>query len=162
MSLKQIKLLILDVDGVLTNGTLWYSERGEEVKPFNVKDGYGIKALQRASIKVAIITGRKSGALEQRAKGLKIDYVYQGIENKLVPYEEILKKEGLTDKHIAYMGDDIPDIPVLRRVAVAATPADGVDEVKSVAHFISQKHGGDGAVRELAEAILKAQNKWNL
>jgi 3-deoxy-D-manno-octulosonate 8-phosphate phosphatase (KDO 8-P phosphatase) len=160
MSLENIRLVILDVDGVLTDGTLWYSAKGEEIKPFNVKDGYGIKSLQRNGIKVGIITGRESKALEQRAKGLKIDYLYQGVSNKLIPYEEILKKENLSDKDIAYMGDDIPDICILKRVDTAATPADGVEEVKNIANFIARNYGGHGAVRELAEAILKAQGKW--
>lgn len=161
MSLKSIKLLLLDVDGVLTDGTLWFSPEGETVKSFYVRDGLGLVMLQKKGIRVGVITGRHSPALLKRLEDLKINLVYQGIPDKIVAYEEILRKENLTDKEVAYMGDDVPDLTLLKRVGFAAAPADAIPEVKKIVHFVTSENGGRGAVRALVEAILKAQGKWD-
>ena len=159
--LSNIKLLILDVDGVMTDGRIIFDSNGIESKFFNVKDGHGIKMLQRAGIQVAIISGRKSKVVELRAKELGIDIVYQGALDKLGPYLEVLEKTGLDDSHVAFMGDDVIDLPVLRRVSFAAAPADAVDEVQSIVHFTARNRGGWGAVRELCDLILKGIDKWD-
>lgn len=156
-----IRLVLLDVDGVLTDGSLWIGEQGEYCKRFHVRDGMGIVTLQKRGIKVGIITGRSSKALAKRLEELKITLVYQGISDKLPVYQEILHKYGVDDYQVAYMGDDLPDIPLLKRVGLAAAPSDAVAEVKKLAHFCAPYCGGNGAVRALAEYILKAQGMWD-
>ncbi len=158
--LKKIKLLILDVDGVMTDGRIIFDSNGVESKFFNVKDGHGIKMLQRAGIEVGIVSGRKSQVVANRAKELGIDRVYQGALDKLTPYLDILGKTGLTDEQVAYMGDDIIDLPVMRRVGFAAAPADALEYVIRHAHFVTGNRGGWGAVREVCDLILKAQGAW--
>ena len=157
---KQIRMVILDVDGVLTDGRIVYDANGVESKFFNVKDGHGIKLLQRAGIRVAIISGRESAVVTRRAAELGIDLVYQRALDKLGPYREILEKSGLSDSEIAYMGDDLPDIPLMRRVGLAAAPSDALDSVLSHAHLITASRGGWGAVRELCDLILREQGLW--
>lgn len=157
---KKIRLVILDVDGVLTDGRIVYDANGVESKFFNVKDGHGIKLLQRAGIRVAIISGRESEVVTRRAAELGIDLVYQRALDKIGPYEEILEKTGLTDSEIAYMGDDLPDVPLLRRVGLAAAPADALEYVLSHAHLVTATRGGWGAVRELCDLILREQGLW--
>ncbi len=159
---KKIKLVILDVDGVLTDGRIVYDANGVESKFFNVKDGHGIKLLQRAGIRVAIISGRESEVVTRRAAELGIDPVYQRALDKVGPYLEILNSTGCTHDETAYMGDDLPDIPLLRRVGLAAAPADALEYVLPYAHFITTKGGGWGAVRELCDLILREQGKWDL
>jgi 3-deoxy-D-manno-octulosonate 8-phosphate phosphatase (KDO 8-P phosphatase) len=158
--LKKIKLLILDVDGVMTDGGIIMDSEGRELKKFNVRDGHGIKILQRYGIKVAILTGRKSKVVEYRAKDLEIKDVYQGAFNKKEVFAKILKKHKLTARETAFMGDDIVDIPVLKRVGFSAAVADAMDVVKKPVDYITQNRGGKGAVREVCEMILKAQGKW--
>lgn len=155
-----IKLLILDVDGVMTDGRIVYDANGIETKFFNVKDGHGIKMLQRAGIHVAIISGRKSPVVDVRARELGIEIVYQGALDKLSPFEEILASTGLDASQVAFMGDDIIDLPILRRVGFAAAPCDAVDEVLEAVHFTSRNRGGWGAVRELCDLILKGMGRW--
>ena len=158
--LKKIKLLILDVDGVMTDGGIIMDSEGRELKKFNVRDGHGIKVLQRYGIKVAILTGRQSKVVEYRAKDLDIKDVYQKVFNKKEVFEKILKKHKVSADEAAYMGDDIIDIPVLKRVGFSAAVADAVDVVKKSVDYITKNTGGHGAVRELCEMILQAQGKW--
>lgn len=159
--LKNIRLLLLDVDGVLTDGSIIYDGNGLETKCFNVRDGHGIKMLQRHGIEVGIITGRTSIVVDIRAKELGIDLVYQGALKKLESYNDVKERTGLDDSQIAYMGDDVIDVPVLRRVGFAAVPVDGLPEVRAVAHYVSSCRGGRGAVREVCEMILKGRGVWN-
>ncbi|MFA5321772.1 MAG: HAD-IIIA family hydrolase [Smithella sp.] len=158
--LKKVKILILDVDGVMTDGGIIMDSEGRESKKFNVRDGHGIKVLQRFGIRVAIITGRQSKVVAHRAKDLEIKDVYQKVFNKKEALEKILKKHTLSADAVAYMGDDIIDIPVLKRVGFSAAVADAVDVVKKSVDYITKNTGGHGAVREICEMILKAQGKW--
>ena len=151
---SEIKLVAFDVDGVLTDGSLTFDEMGHEYKTFNAKDGQGIVNLNNTGIITAIITARDSGTVEHRAKNLNIKELHQGVKNKLSVLECIMAKYGLSFDEIAYMGDDLPDIPVLEKVAIKACPNDAVDEVKVIANFVSSKNGGRGAVRELCDYIL--------
>jgi len=160
MQLKKIELLLLDVDGVLTDGRIIYSNDGQETKAFDVKDGHGLKLMQRAGIRVGIITGRQSQIVVQRAEELGVTYLYQGCRDKLEPYMEILEKSGLTDEQVAYVGDDVVDLPVLTRVGFAATVSDAVEDVKPYVHYIAERPGGRGAVREICDLILKQSDRW--
>ena len=157
-----IKLVLLDVDGTLTDGGIYRGNNGEELKRFNVKDGYAIVNAQKLGIEFGIITGRKSELVEIRAKELKIKYLYQGISEKTVILEEIMKKDGLSKEEIAYMGDDLNDLLIMKQVRLSGTPKDAVDEVIQVADFVSKKNGGSGAVREFIEHILKKDGKWEI
>ena len=157
-----IKLVLLDVDGTLTDGGIYRGNNGEELKRFNVKDGYAIVNAQKLGIEFGIITGRKSELVEIRAKELKIKYLYQGISEKTVILEEIMKKDGLSKVEIAYMGDDLNDLLIMKQVGLSGTPKDAVDEVIQVADFVSKKNGGSGAVREFIEHILKKDGKWEI
>jgi 3-deoxy-D-manno-octulosonate 8-phosphate phosphatase, yrbI family len=157
-----IKLVLLDVDGTLTDGGIYRGNNGEELKRFNVKDGYAIVNAQKLGIEFGIITGRKSELVEIRAKELKIKYLYQGISEKTVILEEIMKKDGLSKEEIAYMGDDLNDLLIMKQVGSSGTPKDAVDEVIQVADFVSKKNGGSGAVREFIEHILKKDGKWEI
>ena len=155
-----IKLVLLDVDGTLTDGGIYRGNNGEELKRFNVKDGYAIVNAQKLGIEFGIITGRKSELVEIRAKELKIKYLYQGISEKTVILEEIIKKDSLSKEEIAYMGDDLNDLLIMKQVGLSGTPKDAVDEVIQVTDFVSKKNGGSGAVREFIEHILKKDGKW--
>lgn len=159
--LENISLLLLDVDGVLTDGGIIYDGNGLETKCFNVRDGHGIKMLQRHGLEVGIITGRNSIVVDIRAKELGIELVYQGALKKLECYNEIKVKRGLVDAQIAYMGDDVIDVPVLRRAGFAAVPVDALAEVRSFAHYVTSAGGGKGAVREVCDLILKARGFWD-
>ncbi len=158
--LKHIALLLLDVDGVMTDGRIIWDANGTEIKFFNVKDGHGIKLVQRAGIQVGIITGRVSPVVDLRAKELGIEILYQGALRKQDRYEEIKQRTGLADHQIAYMGDDVIDVPVMRRVAFSAAPADALSEVQAVADYVTKARGGWGAVRELCDLLLKGCGKW--
>ena len=158
--LKKIKLLMLDVDGIMTDGRIIMNDEGCETKHFNVRDGHGLKILQRFNIKVAIITGRQSKVVSNRARDLDITDVYQKVYNKKEVFEKILKKYKLSPDETAFMGDDIVDIPVLNRVGFSATVADASDVVKKQVDYITGHKGGKGAVREVCEMILQAQGKW--
>ena len=157
-----IKLVLLDVDGTLTDGGIYRGNNGEELKRFNVKDGYAIVNAQKLGIEFGIITGRKSELVEIRAKELKIKYLYQGISEKTVILEEIMKKDGLSKEEIAYMGDDLNDLLIMKQVGLSGTPKDAVDEIIQVTDFVSKKNGGSGAVREFIEHILKKDGKWEI
>jgi 3-deoxy-D-manno-octulosonate 8-phosphate phosphatase (KDO 8-P phosphatase) len=158
--LKHIELLLLDVDGVMTDGRIIWDANGTETKFFNVKDGHGIKLLQRAGIQVGIITGRVSPVVDLRAKELGIDILYQGSLKKLDSYCDIKQRTGLSDFQIAYMGDDVIDVPVMRRVGFSAAPADALPEVLKVAEYVARANGGWGAVRELCDLLLKGRGVW--
>lgn len=159
-SFEKIRLVLLDVDGVLSDSQIFFNADGEALKSFNVRDGLGIVLLQKHNISVGVITGRSSPALTRRLQDLHIDLVYQNTHDKMVAYEEILTTRQLKDEQVAYMGDDLTDLCILRRCGLPAAPADAVPEVLQVAKFVSVHWGGHGAVRELAEEILKAQNAW--
>ena len=156
---SRIRLLALDVDGVLTDGRLYFDNQGNEFKAFSVRDGMGLKAVQSAGIELAIITGRNSTIVEQRAAQLGIGHVYQGSDNKLTAYMDLLAKTGLTDEQICYVGDDWIDLPVLLRVGLAVSVPAADDLVKDRVHWVTTRHGGDGAVRELCQLILESQHK---
>ncbi|OGP15252.1 MAG: phenylphosphate carboxylase subunit delta [Deltaproteobacteria bacterium GWA2_54_12] len=156
-----VKLVVFDVDGVLTDGRIIFSNSGEETKLFDVKDGHGIKILMRMGIDVAIITARESEVVRRRARDLGLTHVFQGIKDKKRALEELVKASGVTPGEMAYMGDDIIDLPVLKSVAFSAAVADAVDEVRERVDFVAQRPGGRGAARELAELILKVQGKWD-
>lgn len=155
---KNIKLMAFDVDGVMTNNSLIFDENGVEYKMFNGKDGQGLELLQKAGIIPAIITKRYNGTIEHRAKVLGITELHQGVKNKTDALNEIIQKYGLSYNEISYMGDDLPDICVLEKVGLPCCPLDAVDEVKEVSKFISTKKGGEGAVRELCELVLKSKS----
>ncbi|MEW6594733.1 MAG: 3-deoxy-D-manno-octulosonate 8-phosphate phosphatase [Thermodesulfobacteriota bacterium] len=154
-----IKLLLLDVDGVLTDSTIVYTHSGTEMKGFSTKDGFGIRILQESGVAVGVITARSSEAVQRRAEDLKLAHVYQGIRNKMEVFEEILAKEQLTPAQVAYMGDDWLDLPLLIRVGFAAAPADAVAEVREAAHYVATVPGGRGAVREVCMLLIAAQGK---
>lgn len=159
--LAKIKLLLLDVDGVLTDGRIIYDNHGNELKAFDVKDGHGLKMLQRAGIKVGIITGRSSAVVTRRAQELGIEILYQGALRKLEPYLEILSGEGLIDEQVAYIGDDLVDLPILHRVGFSATVADAVSDVFPYVDYIAKRPGGCGAVREVCDLLLRASGQWD-
>lgn len=150
-----IKLAAFDVDGVLTDGSLTFDEDGREYKTFNAKDGQGIVNLNKAGIITAIITARENGTVYHRAQNLRIHELHQGVKNKIETLKEIMNKYNISFDEISYMGDDLPDICILKEVKLAGCPADAVDEVKAVANFISSKNGGRGAVRELCDKIIR-------
>lgn len=156
-----IKLLILDVDGVMTDGRITYDNDGGELKSFDVKDGHGLKLLQRAGIEIGIITGRQSAVVARRAAELGIELVYQGAKDKLVPFNEILEKLRISAEEVAYVGDDVVDLPVMRRVGFAVTVADAVEDVKPFADLVTARDGGRGAVREVCDFLLKKSGRWD-
>ena len=155
--LKQIKMVLFDVDGVLSNGAITYLDNGVEVKSFHVQDGMGITLARMAGLKTGIITGRESQAVKKRAEELKIDVLSQGSFNKLDPYLNISKQFSLKDEEICYIGDDILDIPVLDRVGFSVAVANAREEVKAICDYVTVSPGGSGAVREVIDLILKRQ-----
>ena len=160
--MKNIKLVIVDVDGVLTDGTIYLDSHGCETKAFHVLDGTGISYLHRVGIKTAIISGRNCDAVTHRAKELDIEDVYQGAKNKIDAYKEILEKYALRDEEVCYIGDDLIDLPILYRVGFPVAVANAAPLVKQHSVYITKARGGQGAVREVAEKILKFQDKWHL
>ena len=154
---RRIRLLALDVDGVLTDGRIHYSGEGEEMKSFSILDGLGIKLVRHCGTQVAIITARRSGAVERRARELGIDHCVQGREDKLEALRELLAGTGLTLAETAYMGDDLPDVPIFMRCGFAVAVPHAMPSVREHAHYVTAREGGHGAVRELAEFILAAQ-----
>ncbi|MGA9575773.1 MAG: 3-deoxy-manno-octulosonate-8-phosphatase KdsC [Lysobacterales bacterium] len=154
-----VRMLVLDVDGVLTDGKLYFDHAGNEMKAFNTRDGMGMKALQRAGIEVAVITGRRSAAVKHRMDQLGIRHVYQGREDKLDAFLELLEITGLDARQICFAGDDWIDLPVLLRAGLAVSVADAEEHVKERVHWVTRRNGGDGAVREICNLILAAQEK---
>ena len=157
---RKVKLLILDVDGVLTDGRITYASDGTEAKSFDAKDGHGIKLAQRAGIQIALLSGRASEAVMRRARELGIEMVYQQALRKREVYKQILADAALEDPDVAYIGDDVVDIPVLRRAGFPVAVANAADEVRQEAVWVTKIPGGYGAVRETIELILQAQGKW--
>ena len=158
--IEAVRLLILDVDGVMTDGRIIMDDNGREIKQFDVRDGHGLKLLIRYGIGIVLLTGRKSAVVEHRARDLGIEEVYQGIWNKVEASEAILQKRNLRYDQVAFVGDDIVDIPLLRKVGFSVAVADAAEEVKRVVDYVTQKKGGRGAVREVCKIILLAQDKW--
>jgi 3-deoxy-D-manno-octulosonate 8-phosphate phosphatase (KDO 8-P phosphatase) len=157
---KNVQLLILDVDGVLTDGRIVINDRGVESKCFDEKDGHGLKMLMRTNIQVMLLSGRNSEATQRRARELGIAKIYQNVHNKGDAYQQILQANGLEDHQVGYVGDDLVDLPVLKRAGFSAVVADAVEEIKPFADYLAEKEGGKGAVREIVEFILKSQGKW--
>ncbi|MGH7773400.1 MAG: KdsC family phosphatase [Candidatus Binatia bacterium] len=157
---KRIKLLLLDVDGVLTDGGIVMDNRGEEIKRFDVRDGHGIRLLIRGGFQVGFITGRSSRVVTHRAKDLGVRMVYQKVYDKIEVYRKIKKRTGLKDQEIAYVGDDIVDLPILRQVGLAMTVRNCWEGLKPVVDYVAIREGGRGGVREIVELLLRAQGKW--
>ncbi|RMF92223.1 MAG: phenylphosphate carboxylase subunit delta [Nitrospinota bacterium] len=158
---QKVKLLILDVDGVMTDGRVTFDAQGQEMKTFHVRDGHGIVLAHQANLRSAILSGRASDVVAQRAAELGIDLVFQKVYNKLEVYETLLAQTGLQREETAYIGDDVVDIPVLRQVGFSVAVADAVPEVKEIVDFVTEHKGGEGAVRECIELILRAQGVWS-
>ena len=155
---KKIKLVLFDVDGVLTDGSLFFGDDGQEYKAFYSRDGLGIKLLQRTGVEVGVITARQSQLVVHRMKNLAIEHLYQGRLDKIAAYEEILNKLSLTPEQTAYAGDDVIDLPVMKKAGLAIAVADAHPFVKKHAHWITQHAGGRGAARDVCELIMEAQN----
>lgn len=158
---KNIKLVILDVDGVMTDGRVIIDDNGINYRNFDIKDGFATLALQMSGIPVAIITTSTSNVVAHRAKELRIEKYFPGSKNKLEVYKNLIQEMGLADENVCYVGDDLVDLALLKRVGLAVAVGDAVDEVKEQAHYVTTKPGGRGAVREVAEIILKTQGKWD-
>lgn len=158
---SRIKLLLMDCDGVLTDGRIWLFENGEEQKGFHTRDGLGIELWHRAGLKSGIISGRNSSAVERRARGLGMSFVVQGVTEKVEAFTETLAQAGVTNEEVAYIGDDLNDIPLMMRSGLGIAVADAALETRKRAHYVTQLAGGYGAVREVIELILKAQDRWD-
>jgi len=161
---KKIRVLLMDVDGVLTDGRIWLLSRRDgtasEIKGFSAYDGAGLKLARAVGLRTGLITGRESSAVSQRARECEIEFVYQKRATKIEAYEEILQATGASDQEVAYVGDDLPDLPLLQRAGLAVAVANAAPEVKRAAHFVTSLRGGEGALREVIELIVKAQGKW--
>jgi 3-deoxy-D-manno-octulosonate 8-phosphate phosphatase (KDO 8-P phosphatase) len=158
--LKNIQLLLLDVDGVLTDGRIIYDDSGCQTKEFNVRDGLGIKLVMADGIKVGIVTGRKSKALQHRCRDLDIPYLYDGVRQKDQLLERVIEQTGVAADHTAFVGDDLPDLCLMRQIGLPIAVADAHELVKNYADWITSAPGGCGAVREVCEALLKARGRW--
>jgi len=158
--MPQITTFIFDVDGVLTDGTIQVLENGDMIRNMNIKDGYALKTAVDAGYKVCIISGGSSEGVRIRLKRLGLTDVYLGAHNKIHQFEEIISKYQLKTDEILYMGDDIPDYPVMKLVGLACSPKDAAPEIQSISHYISQKKGGKGCARDVIEQVLKVQGKW--
>ena len=159
--MPQIKAFIFDVDGVLTDGTVLVFEDGQLVRQMNIKDGYALKTAIDAGYNVCIISGGSNEGVRSRLKGLGIVDIYLGAHNKINQYNEFINKYGLQPENILYMGDDIPDYPVMKLVGLACCPKDAVPEIQEISNYISRKNGGKGCVRDVIEQVLKVQGNWN-
>lgn len=157
----RIKLLLMDCDGVLTDGRIWIFEDGEEQKGFHTRDGLGIELLHRAGLRSGIISGRTSSAVETRARGLGMSFVVQGHEDKVQAFAHVLDQAGVTNAEVAYIGDDLNDIPLIVRSGFGVAVADAASEAREHAHYVTNAPGGFGAVREVIELILKTQGRWD-
>jgi 3-deoxy-D-manno-octulosonate 8-phosphate phosphatase (KDO 8-P phosphatase) len=158
---KKLKLLILDVDGVLTDGKLFFDNEGNEYKTFHARDGHGIKLLRQTGVEVAVISGRKSSAVALRMKNLGIEHVYQGHEDKLAAFHEIIEKTGISPEQTAHVGDDLLDLPIMIRVGLAIAVCDANFAVKQRADWCTTLPGGHGAVREVCDFIMQAQGRFD-
>jgi 3-deoxy-D-manno-octulosonate 8-phosphate phosphatase (KDO 8-P phosphatase) len=160
MSVSNVQLLILDVDGVLTDGGIIRDDAGQQIKRFHVRDGAGVVLWRRLGKDVAIITGKESEVVSHRAEELGIRHVYQNVGNKVEAYEQVKDELGVSDAQVAYVGDDLPDLPVMRRVAAPIAVADAVEEVRAVAKYVTKYPGGYGAVRDAIEYLCKEAGLW--
>ena len=158
--LAAIKLLLLDVDGVLTQGDIVYDDDGRQIKAFNVKDGLGLRLLKTAGIEVGVVTGRRSEALYHRCKDLDITLIFDHIKDKVAVLEELIQEGQYHPENIAFVGDDLPDLPIMKRVGLAVAVADACEPVRACADIITGAAGGNGAVREICEQIIKSQGHW--
>lgn len=158
---KKLKLLILDVDGVLTDGRLFFDHQGNEYKSFNAQDGHGIKLLRQSGVEVAVISGRKSASVALRMQNLGISHVYQGFEDKREAFAELLVKLAITAEQAAHVGDDLLDLPIMVRVGLAVAVNDANPSVKHYAHWTTSRCGGQGAVREVCDLIMQAQGHFD-
>lgn len=158
---KKIKVLVLDVDGVLTDGRIIHGTYGDEIKNFDVNDGLGMFLVRKSGLKCVILTAKGSRVVMKRAKELKVDKVYKNFHYKIEALAKIKRQFKVTDEEICFVGDDLIDIPVLKRVGLAISPPNAMDDVKKFAHFITQKKGGHGAVREVCDFLLKSQGTWD-
>ena len=158
---SRIKLLLMDCDGVLTDGRLWLTDDGDEQKSFNTHDGLGLALFHRAGLKSGIITGRSSRVVARRAQELGVEFVCQGNPDKTAAFEQLLQQAGVDENEVAFVGDDLPDIPIMNRAELAVAVADAVEETRSAAHYVTRAKGGRGAVREVIEIILKSQGRWH-
>jgi 3-deoxy-D-manno-octulosonate 8-phosphate phosphatase (KDO 8-P phosphatase) len=158
---SRIKLLLMDCDGVLTDGRIWLFENGEEQKGFHTRDGLGLELWHRAGLKSGIISGRKSKAVERRARGLVMSFVVQGVTEKVQAFKDTVAQAGVTNEEVAFIGDDLNDIPLMLRSGFAVAVADAAPEARERAHYVTKLNGGQGAVREVIELILKAQGRWD-
>ena len=156
-----IKLLLMDCDGVLTDGRIWILQDGEDQKAFNTRDGLGLDIWHRAGLKSGIISGRHSSAVERRARALGMSFIHLGVSHKVNAFEESLSDAGVAADQVAYIGDDLNDVPLMSRSGLAVAVGDGSDDVVARAHYVTQAKGGAGAVREVIELILKAQDRWS-
>jgi 3-deoxy-D-manno-octulosonate 8-phosphate phosphatase (KDO 8-P phosphatase) len=158
--LKDIQLLLLDVDGVLTDGSIIYSDEDSETKVFNVKDGFGLKLVMAAGIKVGLVTGRTSRALHRRCRDLGIRYIYDGVQQKAPLLDKIITETGVGAANTAFIGDDLPDLPLMRRIGLSIAVADAHEVVRDYSEWITSAPGGRGAVREVCDALLKVRGDW--
>lgn len=158
--LKHIKAILLDVDGVLTNGNLLLTESGEQLRQFNIKDGYALQLAVKRGIKIAALSGARSKGVEHRLRGLGIQDVFLGLDSKIEVYKNYLAQHNLATEEVLFVGDDMPDLQVMTMVGLAVCPADAVEEIKAISHYISPKNGGEGCVRDIVEKVLKIQNLW--
>ena len=158
--LKEIKAIIFDIDGVLSSETITLSSEGEPLRTVNIKDGYAIQLAMKLGLRIAIMTGAKVTSIRKRYEGLGVEDIYIGCSVKIETYETFLHKYGLTDKEIMYMGDDIPDLEIMRRVGCPVCPKDACPEIKEVSIYVSDRIGGHGCGRDIIEQVLRAQGKW--
>jgi 3-deoxy-D-manno-octulosonate 8-phosphate phosphatase (KDO 8-P phosphatase) len=157
---RAIRLLVLDVDGILTDGRLLYTAAGDEVKAFHILDGHGLKLGLKVGLSVALVTGRRTDMVARRARELGIGLLFEGVEEKLPVFRELLDRTGLPPFQVAWMGDDLPDLLPMRQAGLAISVPDGAAEVRAVAHYLTRRPAGGGAVREAVELLLKAQGHW--
>lgn len=159
--LKLVKAFIFDVDGVLTDGTVHVTEAGDQLREFNIKDGYALQLAVKRGFKIAVITGGSSRGVELRLKGLGITDIFMGVDSKIDVFYRFISDNKLEEGDILYMGDDIPDLPVMQLAGLPVSPSDASEEIKAVSMYISPKSGGKGCVRDIIEKVLKIQDKWN-
>lgn len=158
---SRIKLLLMDCDGVLTNGRIWILDEGEDQKEFHTRDGLGLELFHRSGLISGIISGRSSTAVSRRAQALGMSFIHLGCQNKLQVFEETIAGAGVSNLEVAFIGDDLNDIPLMARSALGIAVADASPETRERAHYVTNARGGDGAVREVVELILKSQNRWS-
>ena len=158
--LNKIKAIIFDIDGVLSSETITLSSEGEPLRTVNIKDGYAIQLAMKLGLRIVILTGGKTKSVRIRYEGLGVEDIYMGCAVKIETYDEILKKYGLTDEEVMYMGDDIPDLEIMRRVGCPVCPKDACEEIKDISVYVSDKIGGHGCGRDVIEQTLRAQGKW--